>query len=224
MTTTMQVGSQLRGTAGCGCPRRNMASMFTGIIEHVGRIAAVTPRPAGARLTIELGPVADGVRLGDSIACDGVCLTAAELTGTTAAFDVSAETLRKTTLGSWRAGKAVNLERALRLGDRLGGHLVSGHVDGVGRLEERRREGDGERFTFLLPESGVQVVEKGSLAVDGISLTTWDCRGRRASVALIPHTLERTTLGGLRAGAAVNLEQDLLGRWVERLLTERGHG
>ena len=113
----------------------------------------------------------------------------------------------------------MNLERALLVGARLGGHLVSGHVDGVGRLVERRGEGDSERFTFVLPDDGsVKAVEKGSIAIDGISLTTWDCRGARCSVAVIPHTLGHTTLGQLRPGLPVNLEQDQVGRWVESLL------
>jgi riboflavin synthase len=191
--------------------------MFTGIIEHVADIAAVSPGAAGSRLDLDLGPLAEGTRLGDSICVSGACLTVAALAGTRASFDVSAESLRKTTIGAWKAGTAVNLERALRLGDRLGGHLVSGHVDGVGRLLERRREGTSERFTLLLPEA-VKAVEKGSLTVDGISLTTWDCRGRQVSIAVIPHTLAVTTLGAMRPGALVNLEQDVIGRWVESLL------
>ena len=193
--------------------------MFTGIIEHVASLAALRGAERGARLDLDLGPLMVDAKLGDSISISGVCLTIAALSGERAAFDVSAETLRKTTLGTWRAGQTVNLERALAFGDRLGGHLVSGHVDGVGRLVERRREGDSERFTFVLPDDGsVQAVEKGSLAVDGISLTTWDCRGQRVSIAVIPHTLAHTTLGGLRSGALVNLETDLIGRWVAKLV------
>jgi riboflavin synthase len=202
-----------------------MAPMFTGIIERVGAIAAIRPAERGIRLAIDLGPLAEGTVLGDSIAVNGACLTVAGLAGTMATFDVSAETLRKTTLGGWAAGDAVNLERALAFGDRLGGHLVAGHVDGVGRLLERRREGDSERFTVLLPDGGaVQAVEKGSIAIDGISLTTWDCRGQRVSIAVIPHTLAHTTLGGLRPGALVNLETDLIGRWVTKLLANGGIG
>lgn len=199
--------------------RRRARGVFTGIIEAIGRVQQVMARPQGARLTIDLAALAEDLRLGDSICCSGVCLTAVACENTLADFDVSAETLRRSTLGEWRAGTAINLERALRLGDRLGGHLVGGHIDGVGRLVERRREGDGERFTFCLPDGGsVRVVEKGSVAVDGISLTTWDCRGARFSVALVPHSLERTTLAGLRPGARVNLETDPIGRWVQALL------
>lgn len=196
--------------------------MFTGIIEHVAPLVAVRSAERGVRLELDLGPLAVDAGLGDSISISGVCLTIAALAGERATFDVSAETLRKTTLGGWRAGQAVNLERALTFGDRLGGHLVAGHVDGVGRLVERRREGDSERFTVVLPEDGsVQAVEKGSLAIDGISLTTWDCRGQRVSIAVIPHTLAHTTLGGLRAGATVNLETDLIGRWVAKMVAPR---
>jgi riboflavin synthase len=195
--------------------------MFTGIIEHVGSIAAIRPNGGEAVLEVDIGPLAEGVRIGDSIATDGVCLTVETLDGSVVRFTASAETLRKTILGGFRPGRPVNLERALKVGDRLGGHLVAGHVDGIGRLLERRREGDAERFTFVLPET-VKVVEKGSLAINGISLTTWDCRGQRCSVAVIPHTLGVTTLGALRPGDPVNLEQDLIGRWVERLMPGRG--
>jgi len=194
--------------------------MFTGLVEHVTTVVGVTERDRARRLTIDLGPLAVDAALGDSICVSGCCLTVAALEGSRAAFDVSAETLRKTTLGGLVPGAAINLERALAFGDRLGGHLVSGHVDGVGRLLERHREGESERFVFLLPES-VAVVEKGSLTVDGISLTTWDCRGARCAVAVIPHTLANTTLGAMRPGASVNLEQDIIGRWVEKMVGER---
>ena len=193
--------------------------MFTGIIEHVARIASISHGERDSTLIVDLGPLAAGTHLGDSIATNGICLTVAALTLSQAEFHASAETRRKTTLASWRSGQEVNLERALAFGDRLGGHLVSGHVDGVGRLLERRAEGGSERFTFVSPDGDVvKVVEKGSITVDGISLTSWDCRGVRFSVAVVPHTLAHTTLGALRAGSPVNLEQDLIGRWVERML------
>ena len=116
------------------------------------------------------------------------------------------------------------MERALTFGQRLGGHLVSGHVDGVGRLLDRRRDGDSERFTFVLPDDkSVRVVEKGSITIDGISLTTWDCTGARCSIAVIPHTLTQTTLGGLRPGVPVNMEMDLIGRWVETMMPGKGN-
>jgi riboflavin synthase len=193
--------------------------VFTGIVELIGTLREVEHASGGTRLRIDLGALADGARLGDSICVSGACLTIDQLDGSLARFDVSPETRRKTTIAGWKAGRSVNLERALRVGDRLGGHIVSGHVDGVGRLVERRREGDSERFTFVLPDGGaVKVIEKGSLAIDGVSLTTWDCRGARCSVAVIPHTLGRTTLADLRPGDPVNLEQDPIGRWVETLL------
>lgn len=203
-------------TAAAGRPE----PMFTGLVEHVGGVRSIAPHAGGSRLAIDLGPLAEDASLGASIAVSGACLTITSLSGTVASFDVSAETLRKTTLGALTTGSAVNLERALAFGARLGGHLVSGHVDGIGRLLERRQDGNGERFTFLLPET-ITVVEKGSLTVDGVSLTTWDCRGARCSIAVIPHTLSVTTLGGLRPGHQVNLEMDLIGRWVERLLADR---
>jgi riboflavin synthase len=193
--------------------------VFTGIVEHVGTIIHAEHASSGSRLGVELGPVAQDVRLGDSICTSGACLTVTSLNGSLATFDCSPETRRKTTIAGWRPGRRVNLERALRVGDRLGGHLVSGHVDGVGRLVERRRDGDSERLTLVLPDGGaVKVVEKGSLAVDGVSLTTWDCRGARCSIAVIPHTLAATTLADLRPGDQLNLETDPIGRWVESLL------
>jgi riboflavin synthase len=196
-----------------------MAGMFTGIIEHVAKLRGCTHSGSDSVLEIELGPLADGTKVGDSVCVSGACLTVAGLAGGVARFQVSAETRRKTTIRGWRAGRAVNLERALSFGARLGGHLVAGHVDGVGRLHARRAEGLSERFTVVLPEDGsVQVVEKGSLALDGISLTCWGCRGSRLSIAVIPHTLSHTTLAALRPGMLVNLEQDLISRWVEKLV------
>ena len=193
--------------------------VFTGIVEHVGSLISADHGSSGSVLAVDLGPLADGSRIGDSICTSGVCLTVTRFAGTVASFDCSPETRRKTTVAGWRPGRRVNLERALKVGDRLGGHLVGGHVDGIGRVLERRREGDGERLTLVLPDGGaVKVVEKGSLAVDGISLTTWDCRGARCSIAVIPHTLSSTTLGDLRPGDPVNLETDPIGRWVESLL------
>ncbi len=196
--------------------------MFTGIIEHVAPIASIDHRHAGTVLRLELGPLAVDAKLGDSIAVNGICLTIAELSGTTAQFDVSPETKLKTTVAGWSIGRLVNLERALAFGQRLGGHLVSGHVDGVGRLLHRQKDGDSERFTFVLPDGdAVRVVEKGSITIDGISLTTWDCVGARCSIAVIPHTLTNTNLTQLRPGMPVNLEMDLIGRWVETMLPDK---
>lgn len=196
--------------------------MFTGIIEHLGQITSVEHAHHGSVLAIALGPLAVGTKLGDSIAVNGICLTVTRLDDATAHFDASSETRLKTTIAAWHSGKQVNLERALTFGQRLGGHLVSGHVDGVGRLVERHKEGDCERFTFVLPEDGsVRIVEKGSITIDGISLTTWDCRGARCSIAVVPHTLTHTNLSGLRAGMPVNMEMDLIGRWVETMLPSK---
>ena len=138
----------------------------------------------------------------------------------TSPFVAAPETQRKTTLGSWRTGDVLNLEPALAFGDRLGGHLVSGHVDGIGTFVSKTPEGDGFRMNFSLPKDGsVKVVEKGSIAIDGISLTTWDCRADGFSVAVIPHTLQHTSLGSLRPGNSINLEMDpQIARWVEKML------
>lgn len=193
--------------------------MFTGIVQSVGRIASVTPRTEGVRLAVDAGIFAEGdIAVGDSVALNGCCLTVVAIDGPTLRFDVSAETLRCT--AGLDARGAVNLEKALRLSDRLGGHLMSGHVDGVGVVEQVSavaEEGSvlldvaapGELARFVAP--------KGSIAVDGVSLTVNAVDGRRFSVNLIPHTLAVTSLGALRAGARVNLEVDLIARYVERL-------
>jgi riboflavin synthase len=194
-------------------------SMFSGIVEHVGTVASLTANAQSAQMAIDIGPLAGEAKVGDSISVAGCCLTISALTNTVATFDVSSETMRKTTLQSWRAGRKANLERALAVGDRIGGHFVSGHVDGVCRLLDRTKESSGERFTFQLPEDGsVRAVEKGSIAIDGVSLTTWQCQGAHLSAALIPHTLANTTLGAMRPGDQANAEQDLIGRWVESLM------
>jgi riboflavin synthase len=193
--------------------------MFTGIVQSIGRISAAAPRGDGLRLVAAAGAFADSdVSIGDSIAVNGCCLTVVELGGGSMAFDVSAETLRCTT-GLQFAG-AVNLEKALRLSDRLGGHLVSGHVDGVGEVTGFVEiQSDGGRLLEVEVPSELArfVAVKGSIAVDGVSLTTNAVAGRRFSVNLIPHTLAVTTLGGLAVGARVNLEVDLMARYVARL-------
>lgn len=198
--------------------------MFTGIIQAVGHIAQREERGGDARIVIDAGTLdlAD-VALGDSIAVAGVCLTAVELDGTRFAADVSAETLRLTTLGALAAGDAVNLEKSLRLADRLGGHLVSGHVDGVGAVVDVRDDGGSQRWTFRAPAPLARYIAvKGSICVDGTSLTVNEVTGDTFGVTLIPHTLAVTTFGARRAGDAVNLEVDLVARYVERLYGERG--
>ncbi len=196
--------------------------MFTGIIESIGTVREFAPRGDGARLHIRAGPLAEGLRVGDSIAVDGACLTVIALQGDGFICDLSAETLNRTTLKTLRAGARANLERPLRLGDRLGGHLVTGHVDAVGHITDRTPQGDGEFWRFRFPHAlAPLLVMKGSIAVDGISLTVADISRDTFGVALIPYTLQHTALGGKRVGDPVNLEADLLGKHVARLLAGR---
>ena len=192
--------------------------MFTGIVESTGIVRALTARDGDAKLVVEAGAFLDGARIGDSIAVSGVCVTITRTGGPLFEADLGAETLRRTTLGQLRAGASVNLERPLAVGDRLGGHIVQGHVDGVGRVAERRREGEGWWVEITLPPGLARyVVEKGSIAVDGVSLTVASIAADRFAVSLIPHTCAATTLGGLRDGALVNLEVDVIAKHVERL-------
>lgn len=195
--------------------------MFTGLIEDVGSIAEVAPAPRGARLCVRTA--LQGLKHGASIAVDGACLTVVELAEGRFAADVSEETLGRTTLGARRAGDRVNLERPLALGDRLGGHLVLGHVDGVGEILRRDPVGAGVRVLLRLPAGlAPLVVEKGSLALDGISLTVNDLPGPdEVALFLIPETLRATTWGIKEAGARVNVEADILGKHVARLLQFR---
>jgi riboflavin synthase len=193
--------------------------MFTGLISDIGVVERLSPRAGGARLALRPArlPVDDLV-LGESVACSGACLTVVERGGGLVAFDAVPETLSRTTIGGWTSGTRVNLERALRLSDRLGGHLVAGHVDAVGELLARAVEGEGARLTFSLPAAIAPLVaEKGSIAIDGISLTVASAGRDRFEVALIPETLARTTLGQARPGCKVNLEADVVARHVARL-------
>ena len=194
--------------------------MFTGIIEDLGTVAAIKRSPAGAVLTIRTALPLGRVTLGESIAINGACMTVTAKGRGTFAMDVSAESLRRTTLGDLRPGDRVNLERCLTLAKLVGGHLVSGHVDGVGRIVSIKPEDDSRLYTFEGPAAQTRyLVEKGSVAIDGISLTVFGIRGRRFSVALIPHTLKLTTLGFKRPGDAVNVESDMLVKYVERILS-----
>ena len=193
--------------------------MFTGIIEDLGTVAAIKRSPAGAVLTIRTAMPLARVTLGESIAINGACMTVTGKGRGTFATDISAESLRRTTLGELQPGDRVNLERCLTLDKLIGGHLVSGHVDGVGRLVAIKPEGDSRLYTFEVPaEQARYLVEKGSVAIDGISLTVFGIRGRRFSVALIPHTLKLTTLGFKHPGDAINVESDMLVKYVERIL------
>ncbi|GAA0714204.1 riboflavin synthase [Dokdonella soli] len=200
--------------------------MFTGIIQAVGRIASRETHGSDARLvidatTLDLGDVA----IGDSIAVAGVCLTAVAFDGARFLADVSAETLARTTLGALSAGDPVNLEKSLRLADRLGGHLVSGHVDGMGRVVRVDDDGASQRWTFRAPAELMRYVAvKGSICVDGTSLTVNTVDADTFGVTLIPHTLGQTTFGTRKAGDAVNLEVDLVARYVERLFGDRATG
>lgn len=195
--------------------------MFSGIIAAVGRITELTPRNDGTptvRLRVDAGTLGlDDVALGDSIACNGVCLTVVDVQGNAFFVDASPETL-SCTVGLDKPG-SINLEKALRLADRLGGHLVSGHVDGVGEVLRFDPVGDNRLLEIRAPQSLAKyIARKGSITVNGVSLTTNTVSGADFSINLIPHTLEATTLGGLQAGAKVNLEIDLIARYVERML------
>jgi riboflavin synthase len=192
--------------------------LFSGIIESVGTVAALDRRGDDARLLIH-GLAGSELTIGESICTSGVCLTVREIVSDGFAADLSDETLRRTSLGGLRAGDRVNLERSLRLGDRLSGHFVFGHVDGVGRIAVLERAGEGYTLRVAVDEAiAPYVVDKGSIAVDGISLTMCDTDSSSFAVAVIPHTFEVTTLSRRKVGDAVNLEVDMLARYARRAL------
>lgn len=201
--------------------------MFTGIITDIGEVTAVTARGPGlSRIAIACGYDANSIALGASIACSGVCLTVVDVAGrgarTVFCVDAAAETLRLTTAGQWTAGTRVNLERSLRAGDELGGHIVSGHVDGLARVVARTDLNGQMRLDLQAPADLARfIATKGSVALDGVSLTVNMVEGERFSVLIIPHTLAVTTLGTARVGAALNLEADLMARYAARLLETR---
>jgi riboflavin synthase len=193
--------------------------MFTGLVETLATVDRVEEGAGGRDLFLSVPALAGQWTIGESVALNGTCLTLVGHEGERCRFQAGPETLRRTNLGELVPGDRVNLERSLRLGDRLGGHLVQGHVDGLGRIESRQRQGDWELFWFSAPpELTAQMVSKGSVAVDGVSLTLVDVTEERFSVALIPHTLANTTLGFKRPGASVNLETDLLAKYVAKCL------
>ena len=194
--------------------------MFTGIVQALGAVANVTATGGDVELTIEAGALAlERVAVGDSIAVAGACLTVTRIDGRRFSADASNETLARTTLGSLRPGSTVNLEAAVRAGDALGGHYVTGHVDGVGRVVATEDDGRSRRLLFDAPAALARyIAAKGSITVEGVSLTINDVDGQRCGVNLVPHTLAVTTLGALRAGDAVNLEIDIIARYLERLL------
>lgn len=194
--------------------------MFTGLVATTGTVAARSPRGPGARLRIRARFDDGALAMGESIAVDGACLSVAEIHPDGFEIDASPETLARTTVGGLEVGSTVHLERSVRPMDRLGGHLVTGHVDGVGALLERRAEGDCVWMSFQVPgELARFVAQKGSITVDGVSLTVNAARGDRFEVTLIPQTIEKTKLGALAPGHAVNLEVDLVARYVARLLS-----
>ena len=198
--------------------------MFTGLVEEVGRVTAlVAEEDAGdARLTVSAGVTAEGTRLGDSILVNGACLTVDEVGADHFVFYTMPETLRRTALGDLGVGSPVNLERAMAAGGRLGGHIVQGHVDGVGEVVEITPEGGAEVWRFAAPESVLRyAVEKGSACEDGISLTVVSVDAVSFTVSILPHTRDHTNLGKLRVGDKVNLEADVVGKYVERLLGPR---
>lgn len=192
--------------------------MFTGIVRHVGTVKDVRPAGAGSRLAIDVGPIADGLSLGDSVAVNGACLTVSQLSGSVGQFDVISETLSLTTLGGLRAGSRVNLEPALRLGDGLDGHLVQGHVDGVAAVSHISKAEQWKVSFSASREFLDAMIPKGSVAIDGVSLTLVDVSGDIFSVALIPTTLGDTTLAALAVGGKVNIETDLIGKYVRKSL------
>jgi len=207
--------------------------MFTGLIETIGTVVSAERSGAGLRLRVDLGPAADGVRPGDSIALGGICQTVTAVEGASAAFDAVAETLARTTLLHWRPGTRVHVERSLRPGfapaqrgsalaepgDRLGGHFVAGHVDATGTVRENQERADGWRLRIEAPADLLaEIAPKGSVAVDGVSLTVVEVQPPEFSIALIPTTLRATTLGDLAPGDLVNIETDLLAKYVRRAL------
>lgn len=192
--------------------------MFTGLVQHLGFIASVEDRAPGRRLLVRSADIVTGAELGDSICVSGCCLTVVGLDADTVAFDAGPETLARTTLGKLKPGDRVNLEPSLRVGDKMGGHFVTGHVDSIGMLDDSLADRDWSTLWFRAPAVLTrQMVSKGSITVDGVSLTLVEVERERFSVALIPHTLAVTTLGRLAIGDHVNLETDLLAKYVGRL-------
>jgi riboflavin synthase len=196
--------------------------MFTGLVETLGKVVRVDRLGSSADLVIDLQECQPGARIGDSIAINGCCLTIVQLDGPLATFQAGEETLSRTNLGRLKEGGQVNLERALAVGDRLGGHYVTGHIDALATLTERKDDGPWAFLHFEVPSCYQQhLASKGSVAVDGVSLTVVTVKNQSFSVALIPHTLSVTTLGALQVGDQVNLETDLLAKYVERMLDAR---
>lgn len=196
--------------------------MFTGIIEDLGRIKRISTSSRGSNMEIFASKIIDDLKIGDSVAVNGVCLTVAQFESGVFCADVMPETFKKTNLGELNIGDKVNLERALKASDRFGGHLVLGHVDGVGRILNKRREGNSELFKISAPgDIADYLVLRGSIAVDGISLTIIEARSDSFSVSVIPHTVKATTLGDRTIASGVNLEADIIGKYVKAMLSIR---
>lgn len=196
--------------------------MFTGLVEEVGRVIAIDALAQGSRLRIHASRVTDGLSEGESVAVDGVCLTALEVRKEGFSADISPETIARTNLSFYAIGTPVNLERSLAVGQRLGGHFVQGHVDGISRVTRSVDEGEFVRMTFTLPASlRPLLVPKGSVALNGVSLTVASLEDETFDVQLVPHTLERTNLADRQRAEAINMEADILGKYVARLLGER---
>jgi riboflavin synthase len=197
--------------------------MFTGIVTDIGTVRKARHGNGGLTLSIATAYDITPIPLGASIGCSGVCLTVVAKEPGLLTFEASAETLACSTLGGWRKGSRVNLEQAMKLGDEMGGHLVLGHVDGVAKVTERQPDGESVRFTFAAPaELAAYIAPKGSVALDGVSLTVNEVDGMDFGVNIIPHTLSHTVFGDARPGTQMNLEIDLIARYVERLLAARG--
>lgn len=198
--------------------------MFTGLVSDIGAVSERTAESDGATFWLRCGYAIDSLELGESIAVDGACLTVAELDDEGRfAVEASPETLARTTLGDRQVGDAVHLERALAVGERLGGHFVTGHVDGIGELRDRRRDENAWLLDFEAPDAVARyLVEKGSITVDGVSLTVNEVDGAHFGVAIIPHTAEQTNLADYRPGRRVNLEADLIGKYVDKLVEPHG--
>jgi riboflavin synthase len=195
--------------------------MFTGLVETTGTILRLERADRDLHLAVRASLEPPELKIGESVAVDGVCLTVTGLQGDAFTVDVSEETVSRSTLGQRRQGDAVNLERALRLGDRLGGHLVNGHVDGTGRVAARQRRGESLAFKFEIPpELSRYLIEKGSVAVNGVSLTVNRCEGRQFEVNVVPHTVRASTMSRLKVGDVVNVEVDLIGKYVEKFLLQ----
>lgn len=194
--------------------------MFTGIVEETGTVLSISRGASEAKISVKAAKVMEGLSIGDSIAVNGVCLTAADIKGNSFTADVMNETFLRSSLAELKSGSHVNLERAMAANGRFGGHIVAGHVDGTGRITEVRKDGNAVRYKISAPPEIIKyIIEKGSVAVDGISLTVTDVSDRSFGISVIPHTVKETVLSEKQAGSVVNLENDIIGKYVERFVS-----